>query len=72
VPAIDSISRPSALITPVVSVESSPNGLPIASTFWPTSSWCESASVTGVSAASVSIFSTARSLRGSTPTSSAS
>jgi hypothetical protein len=72
VPATDSISRPSALITPVVSVESRPNGLPIASTFCPTSSWCESASCTGWSGESTSIWSTARSLRGSTPTSRAS
>jgi hypothetical protein len=72
VPAIDSISRPSALITPVVSVESRPNGLPIASTFWPTSSWCESASFTGCSGALAAMRSTARSLRGSTPTSAAS
>jgi len=33
VPASDGISRPSALTTPVVSVRSSPNGFPIATTF---------------------------------------
>ena len=36
----DWISRPRALMTPVVSVWSRPNGLPMAKTFWPT---CRSA-----------------------------
>ena len=36
------IVRPSELITPVVKVPSSPNGLPIANTFWPTLRFSES------------------------------
>ena len=66
VPATLWISRPSALITPVLSELSSPKGLPMASTFWPTTSSFESPSGSGFTAFPLgSIASTARSLRGS-------
>ena len=69
----DSISLPSALTTPTVMVVSSPNGLPIAITFLPTSNKEESPRLTGVSSTpGASMRSTARSLSGSDPTGSAS
>ena len=61
------------LMMPVVSVRSRPNGLPMAKTRRPTSSFDESPQGSGTSfSAGASIFSTARSLFGSAPTSLAS
>ena len=54
---------------PAVTVRSSPNGLPIATTGSPTRTTSEFASASGVSAlAGTSTFSTARSVEGSVPT----
>ena len=58
--------RPSALTMPLVTVWPTPNGLPIASTLSPTSSWSELPSTITGSLSSV-IFSTARSVSGSVP-----
>ena len=61
--------RWSALTMPAVTVRSSPNGLPIATTGSPTWTASESASASGVSAfASASTSSSARSVEGSEPT----
>ncbi len=55
---------------PVVRVESSPKGLPMASTFCPTCSWEESPMGSGFSfSAGASIFSTAMSRARASPTS---
>ena len=72
-PAGERNSRPSALITPTVSVWSSPNGLPTASTRRPTSRSAERPSASGtMRATGARIFSTARSFSGAAPTSRAS
>jgi hypothetical protein len=71
-PLGDSISRSRPLMTPVESVWSSPNGLPIAKEFCPT---CRSLDVPSASARRPdggSILSTAMSKLGSAPTSCAS
>jgi hypothetical protein len=66
------IARWIALTMPAVTVRSSPNGLPIATTESPTLIWSESPSGSGVSARELaSIFKTARSLDGSVPTTAA-
>src|ERR671925_1235339 len=65
----DVISRWSALTMPAVTVSSSPNGLPIATTGSPTSTLLESASDNGCSREDgASTLSTARSVEGSVPT----
>ncbi len=72
-PPAESISRPTALMMPVVRVWSSPNGLPMANTFWPTSRSAERPTGMGRSlAAGASMCSTARSFSGAAPTSRAS
>ena len=64
------ISRCSALTIPAVTVSSSPNGLPIATTSSPTWSTVESPSGIGASAlVGASTWSTARSVEVSAPTS---
>ena len=69
----ESISRFSALTTPVVSVWSRPNGLPMANTFWPTiRSRLVPTGIGGSLELGASIFSTARSRSGKAPTSLAS
>ena len=65
----DSIVRPSALTTPVVSVSSRPNGFPIANTFCPTCSpLLVPTRIGGSFSGGAEILRTARSLSGSTPT----
>jgi len=61
------ISRLSELTMPVVSVPSNPNGLPMASTFCPTTRLSELPSGSEGSLRPVSIRISARSLRGSVP-----
>ncbi len=66
------MSRCTALTIPEVTVRSSPNGLPIATTGSPTATLSELPSGRGVSAlAEASTRSTARSVDGSVPTTSA-
>src|SRR3990172_1814207 len=61
--------RLNALTTPTVSVLCSPMGLPMAITFWPTSSSCESPSGNGKSSSlAASTWSKAMSSRGAVPT----
>ena len=68
-PFRDSIVRPSALTTPVVSVSSRPNGFPIANTFWPTCSpLLVPTRIGGSFSGGAEILRTARSLSSSTPT----
>ena len=63
------ISRLIALTMPLVTVSSSPNGLPIATTPSPTATLLESPSVSGTSFdAGASTWMTARSVSGSVPT----
>jgi hypothetical protein len=65
----DVISRCSALTIPDVTVPSSPNGLPMATTWSPTTSLLESPSESGTSCdTGASTFRTARSVEASVPT----
>ena len=59
------IDRPVELTTPVVSVPSSPKGLPIARTFWPTCTESESPSLRNGIGLSGRIWIKARSFPGS-------
>ena len=68
-PFLALIERSRLLMIPVVRVRSRPNGLPSASTFWPTTSPDESPRTIGEScAAGTSTLSTARSFEASAPT----
>ncbi len=62
------ISRPSAEMIPAVTVPPRPNGLPTATTHWPGRTWSELPSFSEGSGWSACTRSTARSVRGSRPT----
>src|SRR5215203_5431541 len=65
------IERPRALTTPAVTLRWKPRGFPIATTSWPTTRSPASPSVATVGSSSVSKRTTARSLGGSSPSTSA-